>query len=356
MILGIDEVGRGAWAGPLVVGACVLNGARIEGLTDSKALTKKRRVELAAEIAASEAIVRLGWVPADELDKIGLGAALRLATRRAVEQVQVECRTQKVKFDEIIIDGTINFLENTPLEKYVSTLKKADLLISSVSAAAIAAKVARDNFMAELGGHPEFAPYGFAGHAGYGTKKHREALQEFGVSAVHRKSFKPIAELINYKADSSDISESAEGIFAHRYGKNPSSFRAPSPSKSLSGNISEISFENSKQLGDFAEEKVADFLRSEEHEVLARNWRTKFCEIDIVSRKEEVFYFTEVKYRKTADFGGGEAAISSKKIEQMKFAAEFFAHQNKLENVELRLLGAIVEGEKFEIKDIFEIE
>jgi ribonuclease HII len=322
MILGIDEVGRGAWAGPLVVGACVLNGAQIEGLTDSKALTKKRRAELAAEIMASKAIVGLGWVPADELDEIGLGAALRLATRRAVEQVQAECRAQKVKFDEIIIDGTINFLENTPLEKYVSTLKKADLLISSVSAAAIAAKVARDNFMAELDERPEFAPYGFAGHAGYGTKKHREALQEFGVSTVHRKSFKPIAELLD---ETLSISLASQNI-------------------------------TTKQLGDFAEEKVAEFLRGKKHEILARNWRTKFCEIDIVSRKDEVFYFTEVKYRKTADFGGGEAAISSKKIEQMKFAAEFFAHQNKLENAELRLLGAIVEGENFEIKDIFEVE
>ena len=210
--------------------------------------------------------------------------------------------------------------------------------------------------MTELGERPEFAQYGFAGHAGYGTKKHREALTEFGVSAIHRKSFKPIAELIDYEADFSDISESTEGIFAHRYRENPSSFRAPSPSRSLSENISEISFENSKQLGDFAEEKVAEFLQSEKHEILARNWRTKFCEIDIVSCKGKVFYFTEVKYRKTADFGGGAAAISNGKIEQMKFAAEFFAHQNKLENAALQLLVAIVEGKNFEIKDIFEIE
>ena len=361
MILGIDEVGRGAWAGPLVVGACVLNGVQIEGLTDSKALTKKRRAELAAEIATSEAIVGLGWVSVDELDEVGLGAALRLATRRAVEQVQAECRAQKVKFDEIIIDGTINFLENTPLEKYVSTLKKADLLISSVSAAAIAAKVVRDNFMAELGERPEFAPYGFAGHAGYGTKKHREALQEFGVSSVHRKSFKPIADLLSGNSAENiarDSFDGTESVSSRRYGRNLSSLQASpplkSPSKLVTNDISD--FQTTKQLGDFAEEKVAEFLRSEGHEVLARNWRTKICEIDIVSCKDKVFYFTEVKYRKTADFGGGEAAISSKKIEQMKFAAEFFAHQNKLENAELRLLGAIVEGEKFEIKDIFEIE
>ena len=85
MILGIDEVGRGAWAGPLVVGACVLNGAEIEGLTDSKKLTKKQREVLNAEISASSAIVGLGWVEASEIDKIGLSESLRLATKRGVK-------------------------------------------------------------------------------------------------------------------------------------------------------------------------------------------------------------------------------------------------------------------------------
>ncbi len=322
MILGIDEVGRGAWAGPLVIGACVLNGAKIDGLTDSKALSKKRREELAAEILASEAIVGLGWVSNSELDEIGLGEALRLATRRAVEEVQAKCRAKNVKFTEIIIDGTINFLEKTPLEKYVSTLKKADLLISSVSAAAIVAKVSRDKFMVDLGGKAEFSAYNFAGNSGYGTAKHRAALSKFGASEVHRKSFKPIAEILAVYGDNSE----------------------------------DVQPKTTKQIGDFAEEKVADFLRSENHEILARNWRTRWCEIDIVSKKGEKYYFTEVKFRKTADFGGGEAAISKKKIEQMKFAAEFFAHKNNLENVEMRLLGVVVEGEDFEIKDVFEVD
>ena len=322
MILGIDEVGRGAWAGPLVVGACVLNGAKIDGLTDSKALSKKRREELAAEILASEAIVGLGWVSNSELDEIGLGEALRLATRRAVEEVQAKCRAKNVKFTEIIIDGTMNFLEKTPLEKYVSTLKKADLLISSVSAAAIVAKVSRDKFMADLGEKDEFSAYNFAGNSGYGTAKHRAALSEFGASEVHRKSFKPIAEILAVSGD----------------------------------NFENVQQKTTKQIGDFAEEKVADFLRSENHEILARNWRTRWCEIDIVSEKGEKYYFTEVKFRKTADFGGGEAAISKKKIEQMKFAAEFFAHKNNLEDVEMQLLGAIVEGEDFEIRNVFKID
>ena len=99
MILGIDEVGRGAWAGPLVVGACVLNGAKIEGLTDSKALSNKQRENLAKGIDESSAIVGLGWVSNDEIDEIGLSAALKLATRRAVKEVQLKCKKKNIKFD-----------------------------------------------------------------------------------------------------------------------------------------------------------------------------------------------------------------------------------------------------------------
>ena len=292
MILGIDEVGRGAWAGPLVVGACILNNAQIDGLTDSKALTKKQREKIASEIRESTAIVGLGWVSNEELDKIGLSDSLKLATKKAVKEVQAKCKDCGVGFDEVIIDGTVNFLSNTPLEKHTSTLKKADLLISSVSAAAICAKVARDNFMAELSKKPEFSCYGFEKHSGYGTAKHRAAL--------------------------------AEKI-------------------------------TTKKLGDDAENFVAEFLKQENHDIIARNWRTKFCEIDIVSKCNKDYYFTEVKFRKNADFGGGTGAISKKKLEQMRFAANYFAHKNNLQNVNLYLAGAIVEGEDFEKFNWFKI-
>lgn len=327
MVLGIDEVGRGAWAGPLVVGACVLNGAKIKGLTDSKALSKKQREKLSAEISKSSAIIGLGWVSNDELDEIGLSAALKLATRRAVKEVQIKCKKQNIKFNEIIIDGTVNFLAGTPLEKYTSTLKKADLLISSVSAAAICAKVARDNFMAELSKKPELAPFGFESHAGYGTSKHRASLSEFGVSKIHRKSFKPIAEFLEKSKN-----------------KNMNTFKVKRAEKNTT-----------KELGDKAEDFVAEFLKQEKHEILARNWRTKFCEIDIVSKYGENYYFTEVKFRKNNDFGGGEAAISKNKLNQMRFAAEFFAYKNNIKNSEMRLAAAIVEGENFKKFDWFEI-
>lgn len=188
MILGIDEVGRGPWAGPLVVGAVVLGETdSIEGLTDSKKLSAKRRIQLDSQIRQEALGWGLGWVHADELDAIGLPAALRLATVRAVEAV-------RAPYHEIIIDGTINFLGDTTKGQYVTTMAKADLLIPAVSAASIIAKVARDAYMEEQDVlHPA---YGFASHVGYGTAKHQKALLENGVTALHRRSFAPIKRLL----------------------------------------------------------------------------------------------------------------------------------------------------------------
>jgi ribonuclease HII len=190
MILGIDEVGRGPWAGPLVIGAVVLGDGAIDGLTDSKKLTKKRREELDVIIRDAASGFGLGWVHAYEIDEIGLSAALVLATRRAVEQVTVP-------YHEIIIDGTINFLKDTSKARYVTTLTKADLLIPSVSAASIIAKVARDNYMIEQAAvYPE---YKFESHVGYGTAAHREAIEKFGVTPLHRLSFAPLVKYQSIK-------------------------------------------------------------------------------------------------------------------------------------------------------------
>jgi ribonuclease HII len=192
MILGIDEVGRGSWAGPLVVGAVVLGSGQIEGLTDSKKLTKKQRERLDIEIRDKAIGFGLGWVRAEEIDNIGLSAALVLATKKAVEQV-------KISYHEIIIDGTINFLKDTTKGKFVTTLKKADLLIPSVSAASIIAKVARDNYMAEQ--DDIYPGYGFKKHVGYGTALHISAIDKFGVTSLHRLSFKPLQKYIDIKTE-----------------------------------------------------------------------------------------------------------------------------------------------------------
>ena len=294
-LLGIDEVGRGPWAGPLVVGACILREP-IEGLTDSKKLTTRKR-EALAPIIHEKAFCGLGWVSAAELDKIGLSAALRKACRSAVEQVQAA----HAEFNGIIIDGTINFLSDTPLGKYVTVKPKADLLVPEVSAASIIAKVARDHYMIELA--ERFPNYGFEKHVGYGTALHREALEKYGPCAEHRRSFRPVAEL-------------AHNVEAGRKG----------------------------------EEAAARYLAAHGHKILARNWKTKWCEIDIVSEKDDTLYFTEVKYRKD---GSGLDAITPAKQKQMRFAAELFLQDYPDRSAEL---AVVTVDAGYEVSDFLSLE
>jgi ribonuclease HII len=181
--VGIDEVGRGCWAGPVVAGAVVLHQP-IPGLKDSKKLSKQQREAVTLLINDQARAIGIGWVSALEVDTIGLTEAVRLAMVRALEQIQTQ-------YDEIIIDGSFNFLADNPK---ASTLVKADDLIPAVSAASIVAKVARDQYMVELG--LQFPEYGFESHVGYGTARHLEALQLWGITEYHRKSVKPVAALL----------------------------------------------------------------------------------------------------------------------------------------------------------------
>lgn len=304
IILGIDEVGRGPWAGPLVVGAVVLGDALILGLTDSKKLTKKKRESLDILIRRDAAGFGLGWVPAGELDEIGLSDALRIATIRAVEQI-------KVPYNEIIIDGTINFLKETAKGKYVTTLAKADLLIQSVSAASIIAKVARDNYMVLQ--DKIYPGYGFGSHVGYGTAAHRVSIDALGVTPLHRLSFAPLKK---YKDNS----------------------------------------KSTKAIGDIAEHSAAEYLTARGHTVLERNWKTKFCEIDIVSMRDTTIYFSEVKYRKSNAQGGGSAAITTKKLQQMKFSAEYYVATKKIKDVSMKLVGIAMTGQPAKVSNYLELD
>ena len=365
MILGIDEVGRGPWAGPLVVGAVILGGAEIEGLDDSKKLTKKRRETLDEVIREQAAAWALGWVSARELDDVGMSQVLRLATRRAVKQIQSQCKENNVAFDEIIIDGTVNFLADTALEQYVTVMAKADGLIPSVSAASIIAKVARDQFMAEQ--DVVYPGYGFASNAGYGVAKHRTAIERLGVTPLHRLSFAPLQKYV----------DSMESRKLHRKKSSalPNESPVGYPQKIIRGprkvaqifseditpvdfvgteDVTQIDVPNTapetaklattRQIGDRGEQAAADWLTTDGHKIIARNWRTRYCEIDIVSMKDDVLYFTEVKYRKNSRYGDGLAAITNKKQRQMRFAAELFiAKHPQYEGRDMRMLAIAVD-------------
>lgn len=294
-----------------------MGDARPEGLTDSKALSAKRRAELAKEINAKALAVGLGWVDAREIDILGLGPALHLACRRALDMVD----TLGVAYHEIIIDGTVNFLAETGKAPYVTLLKKADLLIPSVSAASIVAKEARDEFMRQQA--DKFPEYAFDQHVGYGTAKHRLAIDKFGPCELHRLSFTPLNK-----------------------------YAGPGPGPEVLDN-NKIT---TKKIGDMAENVVASELESRGHEIVARNWRTKFCEIDIVSVLDDEIYFTEVKYRKNAEYGDGLDAITAKKKRQIKFAAEIFLNKyRQFSKCKVNLLAADVAGQPPEINKIVEI-
>ena len=306
IILGIDEVGRGPWAGPLVIGACILPHPYpnwVENLTDSKKLTAKKREDLNKIILKNAPVAATGWVSAEELDKIGLSTALKLATRRAVEQVQ----KQKAPFTEIIIDGTVNFLKGTKLENYVTVLKKADFLIKEVSAASIIAKVARDNYMVKIA--KKYPGYGFEKHVGYGTAAHKAALLDLGPCPEHRKSFKPVQN-----------------------------------NKTVA-----------KEHGDNAEEIAAKYLISHGHHIIARNHKTKFYEIDIISEKWNDIFFTEVKYRKDHCHGSPLEMVTKKKQDQIRFAAESYLKYSKSTKTP-HLAVAAVSGSDYKLESWFTLD
>ncbi len=177
LIAGVDEVGRGPLAGPVIAAAVILNETKIiEGLTDSKKLSPKKR-EYFADIIKQESIsYAFGRAEVFEIDEINIFQASLLAMQRAVENLGI-------KPTNVLVDGKYCPKLNYPVEAII----KGDLTVPVISAASIIAKVFRDQEMVELDKiYPE---YGFAGHKGYPTKKHYEALKQHGPTKIHRLTF-----------------------------------------------------------------------------------------------------------------------------------------------------------------------
>lgn len=196
IVAGIDEAGRGPWAGPVVAGAVVILDQNIEkslleGLDDSKKLSAKKREilyhKLFEEQEKGRVSIGIGEASSQEVDQFNILQATFLAMRRATEAL-------KVKPEAAIIDGNQN-PKNFPCK--TKTVIKGDAKSFSISAASIVAKVYRDHLMSEMA--KKYPYYAFEKNAGYGTAAHIEGLEKYGVTPVHRVSYKPIRKILGFK-------------------------------------------------------------------------------------------------------------------------------------------------------------
>ncbi len=187
-VAGIDEAGRGAWAGPVCAAAVVLPLDRpgltnlLDGVRDSKQLSATRREELLPIIEDVAEAVGVGWASPAEIDEMGIALATRQAMARAVSGL-----------DNRVSALLIDYVRLPEIDLPQRVLPRADIHCLSVAAASIVAKVTRDRLMVTL--DRDYPGYGFARHKGYGTRQHREALARLGRSSVHRMSWKPIQSL-----------------------------------------------------------------------------------------------------------------------------------------------------------------
>ncbi|MBU6468188.1 MAG: ribonuclease HII [Betaproteobacteria bacterium] len=184
LMVGLDEAGRGPIAGPVMAAAVILDPSRpIQGLDDSKKLSERKREELASLIKANALSWAVAEASVEEIDSINILQAALLAMKRALEKLSI-------KPDVVFIDGN-QFID---CDYSMYAIVSGDARVPAISAASILAKTERDNYMLDL--HQQYPYYGFAQHKGYPTSQHLAALTEHGISQHHRKSFRPVRELI----------------------------------------------------------------------------------------------------------------------------------------------------------------
>lgn len=184
VMAGVDEVGRGPLAGPVIAAAVILDPEQpIQGLMDSKKISERKRILLALEIQKKSMAWAVGRAEHDEIDSINILQASLLAMKRAIESLAIEPEL-------VLVDG----IHCPDISCNVDAIIKGDNKIPAISAASIIAKVARDSEMIAL--DSQYPGYGFSQHKGYPTRMHIAALKELGVSSIHRKSFAPVKKLL----------------------------------------------------------------------------------------------------------------------------------------------------------------
>ena len=180
VVVGIDEVGRGAWAGPVTVAAVVPAPEHLRGVRDSKQISRQNRPGVAADVREWAVAIGIGHASHEECDALGMTAALRTAAFRALGELSA----QGYEPDRVILDGNHDYLG---LGGRVTTVVKGDTSVLAVAAASCVAKVTRDEMMAAEA--HQYPPYDFESNVGYPAPRHKVALAGYGPSAIHRRSW-----------------------------------------------------------------------------------------------------------------------------------------------------------------------
>ncbi|MBI4202940.1 MAG: ribonuclease HII [Chloroflexi bacterium] len=308
-IAGVDEVGRGPLAGPVVAGAVVLDLQAdlpfYPLLRDSKALTPAQRERLSEGIRRYALGAAVGAAGPEEIDQRGIVGATLLAMARAVASLPA-------RPDHLLIDAVPLPEAGIPFRAII----KGDALCRSIAAASIIAKVERDQLMERLDG--EYPGYGFARHKGYPTAEHLRRLAAQGPCPIHRRVFAPVRGALGL------------GLSLDRAPQ-----AAPKP-------------------GALAEEAVAGFLQGQGYQVLARNYRCPWGEVDLVVQdRRGVLAFVEVKARRSNRMGSPVEAVTRQKGQRIALAAQHYLQRHGLEAREWRIdLAAVRLGRGGEVAGI----
>ena len=280
IIAGVDEAGRGPLAGPVVAAAVILpNSYDLEGLDDSKKLTPNKRSQLFADIHHQATAIGVGVVPASEIDKINILQATQQAMKMALGQL-------KPRPDQAVIDGHALPSQIIPNKGVI----KGDQTVDVIKAASIIAKVTRDNMMEQY--DIIFPVYGFKKHKGYGTREHMDKLRLNKACAIHRKSFKPVATAM--------------------------------PTLSW--------LRKEGRIGQWGEQAAAVYLVERGYEVVAMNLHSDpYGEIDIISEKNGIIIFVEVKTYSKKQLGTPAQIIDQNKFKKLESARQKYVIDMQVE-------------------------
>lgn len=278
MVAGIDEVGRGPLAGPVMAAAVILPpGFLLPGVNDSKQLSPKLREELACEIKKEAIAYGIGLISPEEIDRVNIGNASLHAMEKAVEQLPVTP-------EYLLVDAFRLPHVTIPQEGII----KGDEKSISIAAASIVAKVERDRLMEQW--HHWYPEYGFDQHKGYGSRAHIAAIGEYGLCPIHRRSFVK--------------------------------------------NI--VGLQSNKQKGDWGETFCAEELIRQGYQISERNYHGKNGEIDMIATKDGYTVFIEVKLRTSSFFGEPAEAVNGQKMKKIWLTAQEYLQEKELYDTNVR--------------------